>query len=320
MRRFAPARGISCRPGFSAGVLLWLLPLLSAVSLPSQEPQAPAGQRPPTLRADVDLVLVPVTVMDERGRMVSGLEREHFEVLEDGVAQEIRYLSNEDAPVSLGVVYDVSGSMRLPLGRRFRRLGLDFIVDYMKTAPPEDEFFVVVFSSEPRLLFDFTRAGEEVLNRLFYVEAGGRTALWDGVYMAVNNMRKANNPRKAILVISDGMENHSRYSLKDVRYAVREADTQVYAIGTEPLTGVAHMTGGRVFSAWDLRTRRYANDMGDIVEKISQELRNQYVLGYRSTNKKKDGTWRKIQVKVLRPRGAPQLEVYARSGYYAGVD
>jgi Ca-activated chloride channel family protein len=187
----------------------------------------------------------------------------------------------------------------------------------------------VQFSDSPRILLDFTRAVEDVQNRLVFAEGEGRTALLDAIYLALSTMREGENPRKAILVISDGGDNRSRYSVRDIKAAVRESDTQIYAIGifdpvaerSSPelvwgpslLSEIAEETGGRMFPV-ELYN---INEMPDIAAKISIELRNQYILGYRPSNKQRDGSWRKLRVKLVPPKGLPPLTVYARQGYYA---
>jgi Ca-activated chloride channel family protein len=307
-----------------------LATLVSAfpLSLDSQSPRPlqPGGDLRPRVRVDIDLVLVNVTVTDPYNRLVTGLSKEHFRVEEDKRKQEILYFSSEDVPLSLGVVFDLSGSMNR--ANKMERAA-KAAVTFLQTANPEDEFFVVHFSDEPKLLTGFTRGVEEIQNSLITVRAKGRTALMDALYLALNTMRKAQNSRKALLVLSDGGDNHSRYSVRDVMTAVREADVQVYAIGifdpvgarSEPeilwgpslLKDIAETTGGRLFSV----ALHNISQLPDVAEKISIELRNQYILGYRPSNKEHDGTWRKIRVKLSPPKGLPPLTTYARRGYYA---
>ena len=278
------------------------------------------------LRVEVDVVLVNVTVTDPYNRLVTGLESEHFEVLEDKEPQEILYFSSEDVPISLGVIFDISGSMG-SAGKLER--ARQAVVQFFKTANPSDEFFVVAFSDKPHVLVDFTSSVEEIQNRLVYRRAGGRTAMLDGLYLGLTHTRQANNPKKALLLISDGGDNNSRYNVKDIKAYVREVDVQIYAVGIfDPigsrqapelvwgptlLSELAEMTGGRMFPV-ELQN---INELPDIASKISVELRNQYVIGYRPTNRERDGTWRKIKVKLKPPKGLPPLRVYARSGYYA---
>lgn len=308
--------------------LLGILLLSGQQSLDGQVgPPAPSPDDLKTrVRVDIDLVLVAVTVTDPYNRLVTGLGREHFELFEDKEKQNILYFSNEDVPLSLGVVFDLSGSMAR--GGKLERAA-KAAVEFFQTANPEDEFFVVQFSDNPRLLTPFTRQVEDVQNALFTMEAKGRTALLDAIYLTLSTMRDANNARKAVLIISDGGDNNSRYSVRDIMSAVREADVQIYSIGifdpvgsrSEPeilwgpslLSDIATTTGGRMFPIEVYNI----NQLPDVAAKISVELRNQYIIGYRPSNKERDGTWRKIKVKLNPPRGLPPLTSYARSGYYA---
>jgi len=316
--------------------LIMVSALVAQAPAPSQNATSPAleqsskrpspAQTQPRIRVEVDIVLVNVTVTDPYNRLVTGLESGHFEVYEDKEPQEILYFSSEDVPISLGVIFDVSGSMG-SAGKLER--ARQAAVQFFKTANPSDESFVVTFSNDPHLLVDFTSSVEEIQNRLVYGRAGGRTALLDGLYLGLSHMRQANNPRKALLLISDGGDNNSRYNIKDIKAHVREADVQIYAVGIfdpigsrhDPeliwgptlLSEIAEMTGGRMFPV-ELQN---IEDLPDIASKISVELRNQYVIGYRPTNRKRDGTWRKIRVKLKPPKGLPPLSIYARSGYYA---
>ncbi len=310
------------------GLLLATLGALAPLVLNSQSPRpmGPPDALRPRVRVDIDLVLVNVTVTDPYNRLVTGLSKDHFEVEEDKEKQEVLYFSNEDVPLSLGVVFDLSGSMNR--ANKLERAA-KAAVAFLQTANPEDEFFVVHFSDEPRLLTGFTHRVEEVQNSLVAIQAKGRTALMDALYLALDTMREGSNPRKAVLVISDGGDNHSRYSVRDVMSAVRESDVQIYAIGifdpvgarSEPeilwgpslLKDVAETTGGRMFPV----ALHNIAQLPDVAEKISIELRNQYILGYLPTNKERDGTWRKIKVKLKPPKGLPPLTTYARHGYYA---
>jgi VWFA-related protein len=267
--------------------------------------------------------LINVTVTDPMNRFVTGLEKEHFKLTEEKIEQTISQFSSEDAPLSVGLVFDASGSMGSKLSKSRQAAAQLF-----KTANPEDEFFLVQFNNRPELSVGFTTNTEEIQNRLTFTQAKGRTALLDGVYMAMNHMKKARNPRKAIIILSDGGDNSSRYTESEVKNLVREADVQVYAIGIfEPIAGrgrtaeemagpgmlteLAESTGGRHFPVENL------NELPDVAAKIGIELRNQYVLGYTPTNTTKDGKYRRVQVKLKQPRGLPPLKAFYRLGYYA---
>lgn len=282
---------------------------------------AAARARPGALiRMNVNLVLVPVTVTDPMNRLVTGLEQEDFQVYENNGEQKITSFASEDAPVSIGIIFDLSGSMTSKLVR-----ARDSILQFVKTANPEDEFFVIGFNDRPELIEDFTSSTEDIEARLATVRSGHRTALLDAIYYGVEKMKEAKHERKALLVVSDGGDNRSRYTEGEVRAQVREADVEIYSIGifdpyaatpeerTGPslLNDLSEETGGRLYRVDDI------SEMGDIAEKISTELRNQYVIGYRPKNMNPDGKWRKLKVKLNPPSGLPPLTVHARTGYYA---
>jgi len=286
-----------------------------------------AGDVPAVPRGDIriqsTLVLIPVTVTDPLNRFVTGLDRENFRLFEDKSEQKVTHFASEDAPLSVGLVFDVSGSMGTKLDKS-RQAAAQFF----KTANPEDEFFLVEFNDRQELVVGFTSRLEEIQNRLTFTQSKGRTALLDAVYLALNTMKKGQKPRKALLIISDGGDNSSRYTESEIKNRVREADVQIYAIGIyEPmasrgrtpeemsgpslLSEIAEQTGGRHFAVDNL------NELPDVAAKIGVELRNQYVLGYTPTNLERDGKYRKVQVKLVQPRGLPPLRASWRLGYYA---
>lgn len=285
-------------------------------------PKPPSGMsiRTKTIKKDVDLVLVNVTVTDDWNRIVTGLEKENFTIMEGNEAQEVRHFSSEDAPISLGVIFDMSGSMSEKITK-----AREAVVEFFKTANPQDEFFMITFNDRPELVTDFTTSVEQVQGQLVFTVPRGKTALLDAIYMGLNKMKDAHNSKKALLIISDGGDNHSRYTENEIKSGVKEADVQIYAIGlytvnpVQPeeingpslLTEVTEVTGGRTF------TISNPNELADVATKIGIELRNQYVLGYRPSNKTRDGRWRKIKVKLIPPKGLPHLNVFAKTGYYA---
>jgi Ca-activated chloride channel homolog len=275
------------------------------------------------LHIDVNLALVNVTVTDPYSRIVTGLEPDNFRVFEDNVEQEVVNFSSEDVPISIGVILDLSGSMANKLGK-----AKEAALQFCKTANPQDEFFLVGFNEHARLLSPFTRNVEDLQSRMLSASAKGKTALLDAIYLGLSQMRGAHSGKRALLIISDGGDNNSRYSEKDIKRLVREADTQLYSIGIfdpfeyrsrtpEELNGptllseTTELSGGRAFTAENL------NDLPDIAAKIGAELRNQYILGYHPSNKAHDARWRKIKIKLRVPKGLPPLSVYAKTGYYA---
>ncbi|HVW10721.1 MAG TPA: VWA domain-containing protein, partial [Bryobacteraceae bacterium] len=297
---------------------------VSIVPVAPPEPAAPEAAGPrAVIRSDVDVVLVPVTVTDPMNHFVTGLDQDAFEVYEDKVKQQIVSFGSEDAPLSVGIVFDTSASM----GAKLERSRLS-VAEFFKTANPEDEAFLVEFNDRPQLVVPMTHNLEEIQNRLTFTQSKGRTALLDGVYLALQTMKKARNPRKALIVISDGGDNSSRYTATEVRNLVREADVQIYGIGIyeqgaargrtpeelsgpEMLRDLAEPTGGRHFVVDRLE------DLPDVAAKIGIELRNQYVVGYSPSNEARDGKYRKILVKINQPRGLPTLHAYWRTGRFA---
>ncbi len=278
-----------------------------------------------TIRVDVNLTLIPLTVTDPMNRLVTGLEKNNFYLYEKGSVgpeqlQTIKTFSTEDAPVTIGIVLDLSGSMTGKFNRSRQSLHA-----FLKTANPQDEFFVVGFNDRPELMEDFTSSVDDIDARLMLAKPAKRTALLDAIYFAINKMKDAKYQRKALLVISDGGDNRSRYTENEVRAIVRESDVQIYSIGifdlfapTEEerlgpllLNDLCEDTGGRLFKVDDM------SDMTDVAEKISDQIREEYVLGYRSADLRKDGKWRKVKVRLDPPSGLPQMTVHARSGYYA---
>jgi Ca-activated chloride channel family protein len=221
------------------------------------------------------------------------------------------------------MIFDASGSMSDKIEK-----SKEAALQFFKTSNPEDEFMLIQFNERPDLISAFTSKFEKLQDRLLFVKSGGRTALLDAIYLGLNEMKKARSSRKALLVISDGGDNHSRYTENEIKRAVRESDTQIFAVavleplasrnrtpeeaaGPSLLSDLATVSGGRMFSVED------ASELPDIAEKISIELRNEYVIGYKPSNLVRDGRWRRIKVKLDAPRGLPPLQVYARTGYYA---
>jgi Ca-activated chloride channel family protein len=272
---------------------------------------------------DVELAIVNVTVTDPYNRFVTGLEPDNFRVFEDKIEQEVVNFSSEDVPISIGVILDLSGSMADKLGNAKQAA-----IQFLRTANPQDEFFLIGFNEHAELLSPFTSNVEELQGHLLSASAKGRTALLDAIYLGLSEMRAAQNGKRALLIISDGGDNSSRYNEKDIKRLVRESDTQLYSIGIfdsiefrgrtpEELNGptlleeMTELTGGRSFAVENL------NALPDIAAKIGVELRSQYILGYRPSNKAHDARWRKIKVKLRTPKGLPPLTAYAKTGYYA---
>jgi VWFA-related protein len=313
---------------------LGLVALLAAYAQVSIDPRD-AGSRSraaksaapkANLRIDSNLVLVPVSVCDPNNRPVTGLEKDHFKVFDNKVEQTVTHFAMDDEPLAVGLVFDTSGSM----GNKLRESRLAASA-FFKTANPEDEFFLVEFNDTPKLVVPLTTDAEEIQNQLPFTQSRGRTALLDTILLAMHEMKKSAKNRKALLIISDGGDNCSRYTESELRNLVREADVLIYAIGIfetygarsrspEELAGpgllndICEQTGGRQFPVGDLE------ELPDIAAKIGIELRNRYVLGYAPTDHERDGRYHRVQVKVVPPHGLPPLRAYWRLGYYAPAE
>jgi Ca-activated chloride channel family protein len=279
-----------------------------------------------SIRVHSDLVQIPVTVLDHDDQSVAGLERERFKVFEDRVEQVISHFAMEDAPITIGFVLDASASMRdkLPQSR-------EAVVKFLNAANAGDEFFLVQFNDQVELAADVTTSTEEVKRQLMFIRPTGRTALLDAIQFAVRNMRKASNARRALIIVSDGGDNCSRYTVSELKNLVREADVQIYALGIfdssggrslapEELAGpallraVAKQSGGHLFEIENI------NQLPEVATKIGEALRTQYVLGYAPKAVPRDGKYHRVEVKLAQTKGSRKLQASWRRGYYAPVE
>jgi VWFA-related protein len=297
--------------------------LVLLISFTGQAADSATDQRRVTtrgnIRVDSNLVLIPVSVTDSRNHPVVGIEAAQFRVFEGKAEQQVVQVSSYDLPLSVGIVFDGSASMASKLSK-----AREAVMEFLKSANPEDEFFLVNFSSTAEVAVPFTNSAPEIQNRLMYATTKGKTALLDAVYLAAAAMKEARSPRKALLIISDGGDNDSRYSESEVRRALAETDVAVYAIGVygagalilpeeerggpKLLTDLAEQTGGRHYAI------SKAADLPETAAKIALELRNQYLLGYRPTNVEPDGKYHKVQVKLVDARN---FQLSWRPGFYA---
>lgn len=311
-----------------ATMMIGAICLLACAGFGGDDPQVSIpirGRAPisrPDFRIESDLVLIPVSVTDSRNHAVTGLTREAFRVFEDRTEQTVVQFAREDAPISVGIVFDSSESMtgKLPKSREAMK-------QFLRLANPEDEFFLVEFSSRAHLTVPFTSDIGEIQNRLLAAQPKGRTALLDAVCLAMNTLKHGRYARRALLVLSDGGDNHSRYTEAEVRERVRESDLWIYTMGiferpvgvrlkqTDPgqklLEGLAAESGGRHFAVDSLV------DLPVVAARISLELRNQYVLGYRPGNARRDGKYHQVQVHVVE---GSNLRVSWRPGYYGTIE
>lgn len=294
---------------FLAGTGVALLLLAATASPQSRKP----SERP-TFRVGVETVFVKVSVTDPLNRYVTGLEQEHFRVFEDKVEQAISHFTQESAPISVGILFDISGSMKDNI-----HTARNSVVRFLEAGNPDDEFFLVTFNQKTTLVQSFTHQSSSIQNQISFSNPGGRTALYDAVYLGLEQVRGGKNEKKALILITDGEDNSSRYTSSEVREFAKESDVQIYAIGEEGKLGygrseiqnIVGLTGGRAFFPNNF------NELDYYIDLIHAELRNQYVLGYTPKNKAHDGKWRKLKVKLEAPEGLPKLIVHAKEGYYA---
>jgi len=291
------------------------------VSIPAREKAAAkAAEDFPRadLRVDRTEVLVPVSVNDTYNRPVAGLDKENFRVFDDKIEQAITSFSMEDEPVAVGLVFDTSGSMSG--AEREERMAA---TEFFKTANPEDEFALVEFDSSPRLIVPVTPDPAKITYQLMFTHTRGSTALLDAVFLGLHEIKKSNKKRKALVVISDGGENSSRYTPTEIKNVVKESDVLIYSIGVFAdsystdaggvLNSISEQTGGRMFRTEGMR-------LSDIAQKISIDLRNRYLLGYVPRNAERNGRYHMVDVKIVPPKGLPPVKAHWRTGYYAPTD
>ena len=299
--------------------------LFCSVALIAQEPEAtPPPEEDPSkpIKVKTDLVTLTLTVTDLYGRYVSGLTKNAFTIFDNNQEQEITYFSDSDAPVSVGILFDVSGSMSGDKINKARTALKRFI----GSSHPSDEYFLIAFNSRAQLVLDRTRSGDAVLEKLTLINPKQNTALYDAVYLGLERVTRGSHQKRALLIISDGQDNASRYNFGEVRRLMKESDVVTYAVGIIDgsdagssigmqgqafLDELTSVTGGKSFyPSSDI-------EMDEIFERIALELRHQYSIGYTPTNFQPDGKWRKVKTKVKPPRGLPRLNVRGREGYYA---
>ena len=314
------------RGGFPLRTIYLLLVFtLSTIAVFGQQPEPtpPPDQDPAVpVKIKTDLVTLTLTVTDLYGRYVMGLGKKDFTIVDNNKEQEITFFSDTDAPVSIGVLFDVSGSMSGEKIQKARKALSRFI----NSSHPNDEYFLIAFNSRAQLLLDRTRDGDAVLQKLTLVNPRQNTALYDAVYLGIERVTRGSHQKRALLIISDGQDNASRYNFGEVRRLMKESDVITYAVGiidagdaSSPLgmqgqaflDELTSVTGGKSFyPASDV-------EMDEIFDRISIELRHQYSIGYTPKDFQPDGKWRKVKVKVKPPRGLPRLTVRSREGYYA---
>jgi Ca-activated chloride channel homolog len=300
-----------------------VVPLHSPEQMARADVTAPAlnaGVKP--LKVNVDLVLVPVTVTDALNRPVLDLPKQNFTLYEGGVEQQVRYFSCEDAPISVALVLDYSDSMKNKV--EYERQAVN---DFFTYANPEDEYFVITVSSKPKLVASSTQSIGTIEERLASTKPDGATALYDAIYLGISKLRTARYQRRAMVIVSDGGDNRSRYTLKEAKSMIEEANVLTYGIGIfddmpipllktieermgrKTMSEITDASGGQTLAADDRRK------IPEIAAMISRELRNQYVLGYLPSNPRQDGKWRKITVRMS--SSATPRHVHYKEGYVA---
>jgi Ca-activated chloride channel homolog len=280
-----------------------------------------------TVGVNVDLVLMYTSVFDKNGQFVGSLKKDNFKVYEDGVEQQIASFAQEDVPVSLGILLDLSGSMRSKIDQ-VNRAALAFI----RASNPQDQVFLIGFNEEANLLQDFTSDIDEITDTLENIVVMGGTALYDAIYLGVQKAHTGKKSKKAIVVITDGEDRDSFYKLDEIVAIVQESDVQVFCIGFlnavpeksifgrwsksvpekahDALMRVAEETGGKAYFLDKV------TDIHPIVAEIASELRNQYSIGYFSSNGARDGSWRRVNID-LDKKIVSSSHIRYRRGYYA---
>ncbi len=322
---------VKCLSGFSRFsivnrwcflILVLFLASSNAFSQEAQPTPTPEDDPDRPINTRTDLVTLTLTVTDLYGRFVSGLSKNAFTITDNGEEQVITHFTDTDAPVSVGILFDVSDSMSGEKIGKARKA----LERFINTSHPSDEYFLIAFNEKAQLLLDRTRDGESVLQKLTLVKPNGSTALYDAVYLGAEKVTRGSHQKKAMLVISDGQDNSSRYNFGEVRRLLKESDVVTYGIGITDgrdagsatgmqgqafLDELSSVTGGKSFYP------QTDVEMDEIFERIALELRHQYSIGYLPNDFKTDGKYRKVKVKVKPPRGLPRLTVRGREGYYA---
>jgi Ca-activated chloride channel homolog len=314
--------GVTCRAeAQTSGPLVSIVPHLSRSPVPSSDTQAFH------IQVDSSLVLIPVHATTLTGAAITtNLTVDNFRLFEDGAEQRIASFSSEDAPLSVGLVFDASGSM----GRKMQ-VSAAAAEAFLKTTNPGDEFFLIEFAERPRLAVSFTSDSDQIYKKIAAAHPFGRTSLVDALQLAVLQMKRARHSRKAILILSDGGDNHSRFSFREMRNMLIESDVQVFAMGIfdrdishrhtveeekgpDLLRDLAEQTGGLAYTVDSF------DQLPAISALIGKQLRDQYVVGYSPTNNTRDGKYRKIKLDLLPPEGFGNLKISYRRGYYAPTE
>src|SRR5438093_5584031 len=307
--------------------LLILVPSIALFAQDRPQPQKQGKDSGYTLPIEILEVQLPISVVDKEGRPVDGLKQENFQIFEDKVQQTIKTFRHEDIPLSLGLVIDNSGSMR----NKRERVNSSALA-FVRESNPEDETFIVNFDDSAYLEQEFTSSIGDLIDALDNIDARGETALYDALYLAAEKVTKdGKKDKKALLVITDGEDNASKYGINKVIEALRQAKVTVYTVGLleegdqrgglfkkppstkakEDLIKFAEITGGQAYFP------KHLEEVEELVKHIAHDLRNHYTITYTPTNAKLDGSWREVTVKVVAPKNTPKFTWHTKQGYYA---
>ena len=301
----SPANGLP-RPAYSAPHQK-----KSAESSDAKAPTAAGRDQKDKVQLESKLVSLTVTVSDSLGRFVTGLQKEHFQVFDDGIKQDIALFGDEDAPITLGFIYDVSGSMRNLTTQAFQELRTFF-----ETSHEDDEYFIIAFNSRPQLVQDFTSSPSEITDRVIFVKAKGSTALYDGVYLGIEKAKQGRHKKKALLIISDGEENNSRYTEKELGNLLKESEVPVYSIGIgQTGVGAAVLKSLSAFSGGTMFFPAFDPQRSDIYTRIALMLRHQYVIAFYPTDTSAMVDWHKVKLTINAPKGLGRLSLSYKNGY-----
>ncbi len=262
------------------------------------------------IRLDVNLALIPVLVTDAYERPVRGLGKEDFRLFEDGTEQKISAFFNEDSPISIGLVFDASNSMRRKMDQSRQA-----IREFLRMSLPGDEFFLLKFSNRPEWVCGLTSDVQEIEESLITIQPGGWTSLFDAVHVGLEQLKNATKSRKVLLVLSDGGDNNSRYTERELKALVKEADVRIFAISildrSPLLESISLESGGRAFRV------RKLEELPALAANVSEELHSEYVLGFVPASGQNDGKYRRVRVDLVQPEGAPKLKTSWKRGYYS---
>lgn len=303
--------------GLYVFLLLTVIASIAQRALAQGSSASPAG-RAGAIVINTEVVSITVRITDKQGRNITGLDRSVFRVFEDGVAQEIVFFRSADDPASIGIVFDLSGSMK---GEKIAR-AKEALARLVQSGHREDEYFLLAFNNRTQTLAERIQDGDAMIRALSNRTPGGNTALFDATAEALEQIRQGRWHNRALIIISDGEDNRSRVTLRKLRQLIREAGVTVYVViieenrlprfvGADELRALAADSGGNAF------TPGRPEQLADVFDQIAVELRQQYSIGYLPTNLNLDGKWRRVNVQIPPLPGLPKLSVRTRAGYFA---